>query len=232
LKKQLSPGYYRVETVSRNAERNRRSPFRIIARLGSPTWKAKWSFSFLSKNWEPEVQYFSLDEKGGTPALFMLTSPGTVCDIVSLKVCTVTLEEYRRSIVPNLPSASQAHYIRHTRFPLGLPSGWNTDLQGVFIETGAGVAPDGHATFKFISERGESSFYSEPFLTSAADGVATVRLHYRAKGEWTARAIADWGYRAIGGKKLVADDSWQEAEFTIKGPRDATALAVRFIGRG
>ena len=229
---ELVSGYYRLESVAHRVKRGNRSPIRYLVRLNAPTWKGLWSAEFAARDWEPEVKYFKIDTKGESPGLFLLTTADTAVDISRLTLTRITEEEFRATRVQNRPPADQAHYARHTRFPLGLPGGWNVGKDGVFDEVSSGKAEDGVPTLRFVSEREDGCLYSEPFLTSATDGVATVRIRYRAKGEWNACAFADQIYRWAGGVKLPPSATWREAEFVLKEPLDAEAMAVRFSGRG
>ena len=228
----LETGHYRMEVEARNCRRTRSRPLRFLARLGPPSWKALWSAEFGGRDWRRETSAFFIDAKDGRPELFLQTQPGTVVDIRRIRLTRITPQDYRAVHVPNAPSDDRRHFVRHTRFPLGLPSGWNTGRDGVFVETSAGRADDGLPTFRFVSARTTACFYSEPFLTSATGGVATVRIRYRAQGTWHASAFADVSYRWVGSVKLPASDVWREASFRITEPPDAEALSVKIAGCG
>ena len=229
----LTTGYYRVEAEARNGVRNRCKPLRLLARLGAPSWKGLWSSEFGGDAWTPQSEVFFIDVREERPWFFLQTLPGSRLDIRRIRLVRISAEAYRAERLPNLPPATRRHFIRHTRFPLGLPSGWNTSRQGVFVETSTGRSDDGVPTFRFVSARTNSCFYSEPFLTSATDGVATVHLRYRASGVWRAEALPDDNiWRVAGHLVLPASETWRDAMFKIREPSTAEALTVRFTGCG
>ena len=225
-------GCYRLDVSARA----RRTSMRLLMRHGAPHYATVWSGSFRSREWAVRSYCFRLRPKDlENVGFYVLTGTGDQTDIEYISLYGIPEEEYEKTLRPVRPDKSRREYVRHTRFPLGLPSGWNTDREAVFATCGAvSGGEDGFDCLRFETTESDRDcrLYSEPFLTAYPDEPHTVEIRYRAKGAWSAQVVEDdlWAVRARLG--LEPTEAWRTVRFEVRPTALSHAAAVAFVGRG
>lgn len=162
-------------------------------------------------------------------ALYFFTGGGDT-DIASVELASLGKGELAAS-VPR-PDAAVKNYFRNSRFPLGLPCGWNLDRDSRTATCGADAAHPGPGGVPSLETRGEKGFtlYSEPFQTNQPDKPHTVAFAYQGEGACRVDVLNEG--RPLAGKALAPSNGWQTATLTFTPPGEALCFCLRFTGSG
>ncbi|HRU70072.1 MAG TPA: hypothetical protein P5111_03245 [Kiritimatiellia bacterium] len=162
-------------------------------------------------------------------AIFFCTGGG-VTDIASVELARLGNEELAAT-VPR-PDASVKNFFRNSRFPLGLPCGWNMDRDSRTATCGADAAHPGEGGLPSLAIKSAQGFalYSEPFQTNQPDKPHTITFMYQSDGACRVE-VMDEG-RSLAGKALVPSNGWQTATLNFVPPGEALCFCLRFTGSG
>jgi hypothetical protein len=162
-------------------------------------------------------------------AVYFYTGAGDT-DIASVELARLTKEEIAAT-VPR-PDAAVKNFFRNSRFPLGLPCGWNIDRDSRTATCGADASHPGEGDVPSLETKAEKAFtlYSEPFQTNQPDKPHTVAFAYQGAGACRVNVICEG--RPLAGKELAPSNGWQTATLAFVPPGDALCFCLRFIGKG
>lgn len=231
LRSQIAePGYYRLQAELRT----RSSSVLFQLRQPGAPYRVYWSELVFAPDWRTCDFTFELKglNKGGA-ALFVLPGPGSV-DLRSCSLERLSRDEYLAGLGLRRPKVG-GNAIRHTRFPLGLPSGWSHATTALDAVVTVGRAEDGVGSLVFLSET-DTQLNTEPFLSPVPGGSLTARLYYRSAGDWRTEACAsctdsEWT-RACAATNVDEAVDWRTCSFDFVVPENAEAMTLRFTGRG
>ena len=221
------PGVYKLTVLGRTRGA---STVTCVARLGAPTWKAFLSHGFTAEDWKEESVYFEFPKgEKGSLGFFVLTSPGRA-DIQRITLERSTHEAFARSM--RRPSEQIVNYLRHSRFPLGLPTGWSMGRECVGHVFGADAAdaPDGIPTLRIVGER-PFSLCSEPFQTAFPGERHVVRFRYKADRPMTV-CLLDAKRQSCGNRRFDASTVWREGTLSFIPPLLSEAFCLEFSCEG
>jgi len=223
--KELKPGCYRFTVESRTLGA---VTYRCSFRMGGSPYSDCLSRHVMSENWSVQSWCFSVPKDWKQlPMLFVNTRPGVV-DLKRMKVETATIAEMAQEAVRR-PSKDVTEYIRHNRFPLGLPTGWcfRRDCEGtVYGADETEPAPDGVPVLKVSGNR-TWAFYSEVFQTAFPGGEMEVSFKYRSDCRVRNFVNDDhWRGEMFGESWLGPTKEWKEHRFRFRGPELAEAFTI------
>jgi hypothetical protein len=162
-------------------------------------------------------------------AVYFYTGGGDT-DIASVELVRLGKEDIAAT-VPR-PDASVKNFFRNSRFPLGLPCGWNIDRDSRTATCGADASHPGEGGVPSLEVKAEKGFalYSEPFQTNQPDKPHTVAFAYQGEGACRVDVLCEG--RPLAGKALAPSDGWQTATLAFVPPGDALCFCLRFTGTG
>jgi len=162
-------------------------------------------------------------------ALYFYTGGGDT-DIASVELARLGKEELAAT-VPR-PDASVKNFFRNSRFPLGLPCGWNLDRDSRTATCGADASHPGEGGVPSLATKGEKGFtlYSEPFQTHQPDKPHTVAFAYQGDGACRVDVLCEG--RPLAGQALAPSNGWQTATLPFTPPGEALCFCLRFTGSG
>lgn len=220
------PQVFRLRVKCRAAE-----PLALaIRQIGSP-YRTYWSGEANSPDWqEKEFVFVIRDAAKDAAALFFWTPAGTM-DIASLSL-SLTDDSAIAEMVRR-PPADLHQFLRHTRFPYGLPNAWNVDRDCFSGSCGTDPevrAPDGTPVLKLASAT-PLVVWSEPFQTNDPKKPLHVTIRYRAEGAW--RTVIVQGNRHhVSALDLPPAVEWSTRTVSFNAPPLAESFALRFAGSG
>jgi len=191
--------------------------------------------------WTEGVSYVKLSGiPNNADILLYLQLKAGVTDIARVKLSKVTQEELQSAILR--PGKDTVNFLRNSRFPLGLQTGWSVDRM---FETGAvetdetSPGPSGFPSLKFRVDKMPSPYgspipvalYSEPFQTSDPTVPNHVMFAYKAKGAWNANVLDDQG-QTLMSMKLAASNVWSTAKLDYNALPLARSFTIKFAGCG
>lgn len=184
------------------------------------------------RDWSRQTLYFKVSENlPDLPVALMMNfeEKGTL-DVVSMK-----LEESEGgSEMIRRPSTAQRNYLRNTRFPLGLQSGWTLHRDshyGVIAPDPSCKGPSGEAALKLESLPGKQiGFCSEPFQVADPNERNAVSFAYRGEGNFTAAVWSE--NRRLSAVSLPPSGTWKRISVPFKAPADSWAFTLRLTGTG
>ncbi len=162
-------------------------------------------------------------------AIFFYTGGGDT-DIASVELARLGKEDIAAT-VPR-PDASVKNFFRNSRFPLGLPCGWNIDRDSRTATCGADANHPGEGGIPSLEMKAEKGFalYSEPFQTNHPDKPHTVAFAYQCADACRVDVMCEG--RPIAGQVLAPAKEWQTATLTFVPSGEALCFCLRFTGSG
>jgi len=224
------PGYYRIEAVFRTEN----LPLQIrLRQLPAPyNTLGEVSFSHLGQTmkWQQFTAVMELKKPCKDYIGLYLDLPLGITDMVSLKLIKLSAEEVEALI--SRPDKTVTNYFRNSRFPLGLPSGWNTGRNEFPVQVSSAPdipGPSGSPALKFAALEG-GSLYTEPFQTGDPSTLNQVSFACKGSGEWQVTVIPDHGQLVRQNIKLT--EQWQTPAIAFFPNRMGKNITVKFAGRG
>ena len=162
-------------------------------------------------------------------AVYFYTGAGDT-DIASVELVRLSKEDIAAT-VPR-PDASVKNFFRNSRFPLGLPCGWNIDRDSRTATCEADAEHLGEGGIPSLKVKSEKGFtlYSEPFQTNQPDKPHTVAFAYQCDD--ACRVDVTCEGRSVAGKTLSPSKDWQTASLSFVPSGDALCFGLRFTGDG
>ncbi len=162
-------------------------------------------------------------------AIYFYTGTGDT-DIASVELARLGQEEIAAT-VPR-PDASVKNFFRNSRFPLGLPCGWNIDRDSRTATCEADAGHPGEGGIPSLVMKAEKGFtlYSEPFQTHQPDKPHTVAFAYQCDSTCRVDVLCEG--RSLSGQALAPTKDWQTATLACVLPGDALCFCLRFNGNG
>lgn len=220
------PGYFRLRVTSRSSSVGLLT---FGLRLHGAPYTTYASHAARATAWREETFFFQVSAKrAGETGLYLYTGPGTV-DLAHLTLETAT-EADLAAVIPR-PAKTVTDYVRHPRFPLGLPATWNLGRETREVTCGpdaATPAPDGVATLKLATPR-PWEIWGEAFQTAYPGDKHTLVFRYWSENPAQVAVIDDKG-RWAGNRQLPATTGWQEARLVFRAPMLSEAFGLRFRG--
>ncbi|MDO5320588.1 MAG: hypothetical protein Q4G65_18325 [bacterium] len=219
------PGYFRLKVRARTAGR----PLTFGLRLNGAPYTGFSGHTVSCADWKEEEFLFPVQKpRTGSVGMYFYTGAGMV-DVARVSLETATEADVAATI-PR-PPKSQTDFIRHARFPLGLPCGWNLGrdcVDAVCVADKRELAPDGVPVLKITSEK-PWSLWGEAFQTAYPGEAHTLRFRYSS--EVAAQvAVIDEGGRWMGSRNLPAAKEWREERIVFKPKMLSKSFGLRFSG--
>lgn len=193
--------------------------------LSAGSWKQ-------TESWSTQVIYFrtpAFQESLPVGLIMNIDGPGEL-DLVTLK-----LEEFNGATAAlRRPPRSQKNFLRATRFPLGLPAGWNL-LRGCADGTVSADAalrgPSGSPALRLASrDGGRIGICSEPFQVADPAGKQSLSFFFRGEGNFQLELWSEG--KKLGALTLQPGGEWQRARLDFHPSPDALAQTFRIHGTG
>ena len=219
------PGYFRLKVRARTAGR----PLTFGLRLNGAPYTGFSGHTVSCADWKEEEFLFPVQKpRTGSVGMYFYTGAGVV-DIARVSLETATEADVAATI-PR-PPKTQTDFIRHARFPLGLPCGWNLGrdcVDAVCTADEREPASDGVPVLKITSEK-PWSLWGEAFQTAYPGEAHTLRFRYCS--EVAAQvAVIDEGGRWMGSRNLPAAKEWREERIAFKPRMLSKSFGLRFGG--
>jgi hypothetical protein len=162
-------------------------------------------------------------------AIYFYTGAGDT-DIASVEL--VRLDQAELAATVPRPDASVKNFFRNSRFPLGLPCGWNLDRDSRTTACEADAAHPGEGGVPSLKLESKDGFtlYSEPFQTHQPDKPHTVAFAYQGAGPCRVDVMGEG--RILAGLALSPSNGWQMATLAFVPPGEALCFCLRFTGKG
>ena len=219
------PGYFRLKVRARTAGR----PLTFGLRLNGAPYTGYSGHSVSCMDWKEEEFLFPVQKpRTGSVGMYFYTGAGEV-DVARVSLETATEADVAATI-PR-PPRSQTDFIRHARFPLGLPCGWNLGrdcVDAVCVADAREPAPDGVPVLKISSEK-PWSLWGEAFQTAYPGEAHTLRFRYRSEVAAQVAVIDEIG-RWMGSRSLPAAKDWREERIVFKPKMLSKSFGLRFSG--
>lgn len=229
-------GFYRFELVFRS-----RDVVRLYTRLCSTPWtdicgiRAKpdqGPEAWTSCAMPVRSMKTSLSEPDrGKPVGLFLVLPAGTTDLASLRLVRLTPEEMSATL--RRPDAASRNFLANSRFPLGLPGGWNLaqDVTEGSVEADAATpGPSGAPALK-IQFPQTAKLHAAPFQTGNPFVTNHVSLSYMAQGAWTVQ-LAKEGDGPFATRPLKATNGWTTLALDFKPDLLANRFHLAFEGKG
>jgi len=220
------PGIFRLKVTARTWGT---SPLRFDLRLHGAPYTWYWGDGFTSSHWRTREYLFSVKApRTDGVGIYLYTGAGKV-DLARVTLETATEDDLEEEV--RRPPKTLRDFIRHARFPLGLPGGWNLGrdcLDAVATADAAEPAADGVPVLKVVSAR-PWSLSGEAFQTAYPEEPHTFLFSYRAETPVRATVINETG-AAVAGWTVPASTLWRTERFVFRPPPRAKAFGVRFEG--
>lgn len=218
------PGFFRLKVRARTSGGR---PLEFGLRLNGAPYTSYSSHAVRSSAWTDANFLFHVARTAeGSVGLYFYTPAGD-SDIVSVALETAA-EADMVAQIPR-PPKTQTEYIRNTRFPLGLPAGWNLGrdcVDATAVADTAEPAADGLPVLKVVSDN-PWELWSEPFQTAFPGAPHTATFYYRSPVPVLVAVLDDSGAWA-GSQTFPASVTGCTARLAFR-PRTLThSLGLRF----
>ncbi|MBR4170152.1 MAG: hypothetical protein IKR48_00710 [Kiritimatiellae bacterium] len=221
-----SPGVFRVRVKYRSSE-----PLSIGIRQMDAPYQMYWISEVVANNWQEKEFVFAIRKPAENPVgLFFWTPVGTA-DLASLSLATA--DDSAIAALIRRPPKTVTRFLRHTRFPYGLPNAWNVNREcfsGTCEVDPELRAEDGLPVLK-IDSKDPFAVWSEPFQTSDPKQPIRVTVRYRANGTWRVQALKE-NQQVVKTDELPPSTEWITRSFTFSPDQLAEAYVLRFSGHG
>ena len=235
----LKPGrYYRLTFT---ADNRTGEPLAFSLRqIASPYTQLAYASANGDSGWKTQTLTLGVGSKIPGPSALFLTIRGTG----ELDLGTLRLEELSDGeVVSKRPDAKLANFLRNSRLPLGLQSGWTQESMGTWnnIGTDGRIEPDpsvrgpsGEAALKLASEPGKNiGLYSEPFNVGNPKVRHSASFAVRGSGNFVAEVITEKkSYEPLSRTVFQGGPEWTRIEVPFDPPEDAPAFALHIRGSG
>lgn len=220
------PGFFRLRVTGRVA---RGGTLSLGLRLHGEPYTGFSQHAFASETWTERTFLFPVNRKReGNVGLYFYTGPGVV-ELGRIVLETATEADLAAEI-PRPPKSVRA-FVRHARFPLGLPCGWNLGRDCVGTTCVADreePAADGVPVLKVVSET-PWELRGEAFQTGYPGETHMLSFSYRA-AEPVQVGVVDERGRVVAGRTVPASADWREERIAFRAPMLARSLGLRFAG--
>ena len=220
------PGVFRLRVTARTAGS---APLRFGLRLQGAPYTEFSSASFVSSVWKERTYVFSVDRKRTGPAgMFVYTGAGTA-DLARMTLEPATEADLTEA-VPR-PPKTLTDFIRHARFPLGLPGGWNLGrdcLDAVCSADAEEPAPDGEPVLKVSAEH-PWTLFGEAFQTAHPGQPHTLVFSYRSAVPVQVSVVDENG-SGVAGTSVPGAADWRTERLVFRPTTRAKAFGLRFSG--
>lgn len=222
--------YYRITASTRCSLAN---GWKGYVRLLYPYYTLSIEAAFPSTltEWMTVSNTIQFKERRGqekTPYAFFITSPGSgVLDFREFAI-----KEFDRSKLLNSPGENTKNYLRNSRLPLGIQTGWTERGKCASVEVlKEERGPSGEPPLRLTAiPRRPAILLSEPFAVASTEKEYTASFSYKGEGHAGAAAVSGRAAR----KEIVLKPAsqWQRTSFDFKlKPTDGTAV-LRFTTSG
>ncbi len=232
----LEPGYYEIKIRCRTPDnplnahiRMLGKPYTTICEADSEQTSSWKDYEFILPVAAKKAPFSNVVPDLSKLGLYLSLKPGTT-DIASVKMEKSSREAYVALMGKNIerPKTATANYFRDSRFPLGLPSGWNVNrdnFRGQIVSDPENPGPSGSASLKFASGPEYMRLYTAPFQVADPKEKCHLSFAYKADAEWQA---------SIGGvaKKLPPTKDWKTVEMSFSPDPLAKGFSMAFSGKG
>jgi hypothetical protein len=223
-----TPGAYRC-TVKANT---RNEPLKIGIRQTRAPYGFLWSGTFSSSGMDEITQVFRVGKPDKEPPFSMFVwTPGGTVDIESIKFWRVPEKDFAAKI--DRPAKGTKELASSTRFPLGLPFGWNVSRES-FPGGAASRSNNADAeALDVLHVDGDENFalYSAPFQVCDPEKRHTVQFLYRSDADWQVFVKND-SRHWLASKKVKASPEWSVGSVSFKPGKYAEGFFVEFKGSG
>lgn len=224
-----APCTLKVTVITRTEE----EPLSIGIRLMGAPYTTYWSKNFTSDSGKEQTHYFQIQQEIKKPvALFLYPAVGNT-DVAKISFSLASPEAIIAQI--QRPASTVKQFFRHTRFPLGLPTGWSLSRErtdGSWQADNTTLAEDGTKTLKLSSQEKPLVCYSEPFQTNEPKEPHTLQLRYRASGNWRITILGETQWNVLASKMLPTTEQWSTLSIPFQPQRIANAHCVKWEGTG
>lgn len=218
------PGFFRLKVLARTESGH---PLSMGLRLNGAPYTGFSSHAFSSSEWKEETFLFHVWQKrSASVGMYFYTSAGNT-DIQRMTLETATEDDLAAAIAR--PPKSVRDFIRHARFPLGLPCGWNLGrdcVDATCVADDQEPAPDGVPVLKIVSTT-PWELWGEAFLTAYPGERHTLQFSYRSAEPAHIAVIDDRGHWA-GSRSLPASEEWRTERMVFKAMKLSKSFGLRF----
>ncbi len=220
------PGYFRLKLTGRVSKGG---SLAFGLRLNGSPYTSYSEHSFAATDWKEETYLFLVrPTRPGSVGMYIYTGAGTV-DLVRMTLETATEADFTATIAR--PPKSQRDYVRHARFPLGLPCGWNLGrdcIDTVCVADTQEPAEDGVPVLKVVSGT-PWELRGEAFQTAYPEESHTASFRYRSTEKAQIAVMDDRG-QWVGSQLLPPSAGWRVARLVFRPKKLSNSFGLRFWG--
>jgi hypothetical protein len=190
----------------------------------------------LSRDWEDFSFTFTPTATETPVGFYIMKGDAGTLDVARVKLSVTTREEYIKTLEARYPGGGPRNLLSQTRFPLGLPPGWNLDAQWgddrgdedePRAQSDAGVTgPSGSPSLRLWGPRA-FVLSSAPFVPVLPhrQHVASVWMRGKGSGHWSVQA----GDKELARKPIaLSSTQWQRQELPFAPDLTAKSHTLRF----
>lgn len=200
-------------------------------RLNGAPYRSYWSGRAKGLGWEEETILVHIKEQPkSSVGLYLYPAVGKI-DLKRIALYRTDSSAFVAAI--RRPPKSVKQFIRHQRFPMGLPCGWNAGRefsQGICDSDSEHPAADGVPVLRARSAD-TFTFYSEPFQPAIPKKAHTISFQYQANGAWEVHLMRENGW-VIRSMQIKPASSWREARMEFNPGELANNYLLRIKGTG
>lgn len=234
----LPPGaLYRLTVTGRN-------PQQMVIKMGvrdnAPPWTSYATKTpALGDEWQTWTADFTLSKDRRPSGFYIFASGNGAFDLARVTLSQRTPEAMLAEARAKYPDGGPKNLLRHTRFPLGLQSGWALESkhslgEEVFIEADPlQTGPSGAPTLHVRSDGRTAVLFSAPF--DAARLLDRHTASFYVRGEGSGRLQVRRGYHeslATQNFTVVPGDGWKRVTASFEPGVGASLWALRWELKG
>ncbi len=211
-----------------------------LRQISSPYKQLAYASANGDSGWKTQTLTFGVGKEIPENAGLFLTIRGTG----ELDLATLRLEELSDGdLVSKRPEATLPNFLRNSRLPLGLQSGWsqesmntwnNIDISGRIEPDDKVRGPSGETALQIKSEQGKNiGLYTEPFNVGNPKIRHCASFAVRGSGEFIAEVITEKrNWNPLKRITFRPSTDWKRVEVPFDPPEDAPAFVLHLRGSG
>lgn len=226
--------FYRLSLQARNLGVG---PLLVGLRMRPAPYQFVWATMVQSSDrWVDQSWCFKLDKKPSQELGIFLNPQGLgEVDVSHLRIEQVSDQEMAAQI--QRPSPMVRNLLRNSRFPAGIPSGWNLGREcdsAMAATDAAKIGPSGSPALRLMTLPTATdtpcTLYSEPFSVAEPTQPHRAALSFTGSGRWRVSVLQQG--REIATKELAPTGDWSRDSLAFQPSLTARCFSLKITGTG
>jgi hypothetical protein len=226
----FEPTSFEVEFTARSLKR---SQLDIQLRQAGAPYTDRYTKRFaLGAEWKQYRYVFRAERTSDDVLLLIVNEPGQI-DLSQFQVNTQTPEAAEAALLQRA-AVPTGNLMRHSRFPLGIGTGWclvsGQDDKGTeLVGDPSTKGPSGYATLRF-SAPSQKTLYSEPVPIPIRAGQHWASVWVKGSGRGALRAVTS--ETVLGQTEFKATKDWQRIVVGFQPQQNSKAHGLQIVAEG